>query len=98
LEAAADVLNALPVHDLVASSATSLLPNTLSPMPGMATAETPLPFAPPVVDSSLPAVSGTTSVPHVSATDLIFAAAGQVATDGSAWLSGSLNVPDVAVL
>jgi outer membrane lipase/esterase len=38
------------------------------------------------------------SASHAQATDAIFAAAGQVATDDGTWLSGSLNVLNVAVL
>jgi phospholipase/lecithinase/hemolysin len=98
MEAAAEVLNALPVHHLVVSSATSLLPNKTSPMPAVATTETPVWSAPPAVESSPPTVSGTASVPNAHATDAIFAAAGQAATDDRTWLPGSLNVPDVAVL
>jgi hypothetical protein len=67
-------------------------------MPGIATAGTPLWSAPPVVASNPPAVWGTVSVLHGQATDAMFAAAGQAATDDGTWLAGSLSGPDVAVL
>jgi hypothetical protein len=77
---------------------TLLSPGTMNATPAMATTVTPVGSAPPAVESSTPAASRTASASHGQATDAMFAAAGGAATDDGTWLSGSLNVLDVAVL
>jgi hypothetical protein len=70
---------------------TFFLPIAVGAMPAMTTAVTPVWSAPPVRESSPLAVSGAASASHGQATDAIFAAAGQAATDDGAWLAGSLS-------
>jgi hypothetical protein len=77
---------------------TLLLPSTVSAILGMKATRTPVPSAPPVRKSSPPAVSGTASVSYSRATDVIFAAAGQEATDDDALLLGSWFVRDAGSL
>jgi hypothetical protein len=77
---------------------TLLLPGTESAMSAMATTGTPVGSAASAAETGPPVVSGTASLSHSQATDAIFAAAGQAATDDRAWLFGSLSFPGVTVL
>jgi hypothetical protein len=90
---AAPAASTLSLAPAVSLDPTLLLASTTTAMPGMATAGTLVWSAPPAVESSPLAPSGTASASHTEATDAIFAAAGQAATDDGAWLSGSLSGP-----
>jgi hypothetical protein len=98
VQAPAQTAATLSLAPTVSLDPTLLLPSTMSAMPKMLTTMTPLSSAPPALERSMSAFSGATSASHAQATDAIFAAAGQAATDDGTWLAGSLSVPDVAVL
>jgi hypothetical protein len=77
---------------------TLLLPGTVSAMLGMAATRPPVWSTTPARQSGPPPVSPTVFVSHIQATNVVFAAAEQAATDDDALLLGSWSEGDVALL